>query len=333
VLAGREAERHRLLFAERKLYLAEWRPAVLLLAAVLCKQDRDLADKFFHEILDSLGPDAPLAERARCVGLIGGALRDLQSWGYRLTDARYQENLDRSMAIFDAREARKLDFTTRLYAAEAIGQAGDPRLDLNDPAYWVRVEGGMFWMGAQKSDPKGRNYDPEVWEDESPVHPEVVRPFAVGRYPVTVLNYLQFIEAGGYGDKRFWMAGGYGDYTAPENWQGQMRYPNRPILEVSWFEAAAYCAWADGRLPTEAEWESAARGGRDGVRYPWGNEEPDEYSANCVVSGPGHLTPVGTRKGRRQAEFMISPVTASSGWTIGGERTTRKKPPRQVDSE
>jgi formylglycine-generating enzyme required for sulfatase activity len=293
VLAGREAERRRLLFTGQKLYLAEWRPTVLLLAAVLCKQDRDLVDRFFHEILDTLGPDAPLADRARCVGLIGGALRDLKSWGYRLTDSRYQENLDRSMAVFYTREARQLDFNTRLYAADAIGLAGDPRLDLNDPAYWVRVEGGTFWMGAQRGDPKGRNYDPDARKDESPMHQETVRPFAMGRYPVTVLNYLQFVEAGGYGQEKFWTAGGYGNYSAPENWQRQLGYPNRPVLEVSWFEAAAYCAWAGGRLPSEAEWECAARGGREGVSYPWGEEQPDDYHANFGEGGPDDPTPVG----------------------------------------
>jgi formylglycine-generating enzyme required for sulfatase activity len=293
VLAGREAERRRLLFTEQKLYLAEWRPTVLLMAAVLCKQDRDLADKFFHEILDDLGPDAPLAERARCVGLIGSALRDLKSWGYRLTDPRYQENLDRSMAIFDAREARQLDFATRLDAADAIGQAGDPRLDHNDAAYWVRVEGRPFWMGAQKADPKGRNYDPEADLDESPVHQVEVQPFAMGRYPVTVLNYLQFVEDGGYGQEQFWTAGGYGEYSEPENWQRQMGYTNRPVVGLNWFEAAAYCAWAGGRLPSEAEWECAARGGQEGVPYPWGDQKPDEYRANFIEGGPRHLTPVG----------------------------------------
>jgi len=121
-LAWRDADRRRLLFAEQQLYLAEWRPTVLLLAAVLCKQDPELADGFFHEILDTIGPDAPLAERARCVGLIGSFPRDLKSWGYRLTDQRYATNLERCLAVFDAREARKLEVTTRLEAADAIGR-------------------------------------------------------------------------------------------------------------------------------------------------------------------------------------------------------------------
>jgi hypothetical protein len=52
------------------------------------------------------------------------------------------------MAIFELQGARQLDFATRLYAADAIGQSGDPRLDHNGRAYWVRVDGGSFWMGA-----------------------------------------------------------------------------------------------------------------------------------------------------------------------------------------
>jgi len=286
------ADRRRLLFTGRTLYLADWRPTVLLLAAVLCRQDVELADRFFHEVLDELGPNPTLAKRARCVGLIGSALRDLKSWGYRLTDPRYPEHLDRCLAIFDRREARKVDFATRLEAADAIGQAGDPRLDHNDPTYWVRVEGARFWMGAQKSDPKGINYDPEASTDEAPVHREEIGPFQMGRYPVAVINYLRFKEAGGYSREEYWKAGDFGQYTEPRSWQRQLRYPNRPVVEVSWFEAAAYCAWAGGRLPTEAEWECAARGGREGVPYPSGDQKLYEYGAN-FKNQPGYLTPVG----------------------------------------
>jgi formylglycine-generating enzyme required for sulfatase activity len=149
------------------------------------------------------------------------------------------------------------------------------------------VEGGKFRMGAQRPD------DPEAYENESPVHQVEVSPFFMGSYPVTVFEYDRFVAGGGYTEQKFWKAGGYGEFATPGHWQRQLRYPNRPVVEVNWYEAAAYCAWAEGRLPTEAEWECAARGGRAGVRYPWGNEKPDQFRANYGEGGPGQPTPVG----------------------------------------
>jgi len=288
-LAARDEDRRRLLFAEEKLYSPEWRETVLLLGGVLSKQGQERVDAFLAEMLDGLGDDASLADRARCVGLIGRVLQDMKSWNYQIADPRYRENLDRVLAIFDKKTAQTIDFQTRLEAADALGQAGDPRLERDN---WVRVEGGTFWMGAQKKDPQGQNYDPEADDDESPVHRVEVPGFWMGRYPVTVFEYVRFVAAGGYGQEQFWKAGGYGEFQTPESWQQQLRYPNRPVVGVSWYEAAAYCAWVGGRLATEAEREYAARGGREGVRYPWGSEEPDEHRAN-FGDKPGHATPVG----------------------------------------
>jgi formylglycine-generating enzyme required for sulfatase activity len=283
-LASRDADRPHLLFDEGKLYRPEWRETVLLLAGILCGQGTERIDEFLKGILDGPGDDAPLAERARAVGLIGRILLDLQSWNYHIADARYQQNLDRMIEIFDAKAVHEIDFQTRLEAAEALGQAGDPRLEKNN---WRRIDGGTFRMGAQKPD------DRDAFPDESPVHQVTVSPFSIGRYPVTVAEYDRFIAAGGYKEKKFWKAGGYGKFEAPGHWQRQLRYPSRPVVEVSWYEAAAYCASAKGRLPTEAEWECAARGGREGVRYPWGNEEPDPFRANYGEGGPSQPTPVG----------------------------------------
>ncbi len=289
-LVWREADRLRLLFEENKLYSPDWRETVLLLAGALCKQDPERVDDLLGEMLNRLGPNPGLAERARCVGLIGRILQDLRSWDYKVTDARYQENLDHLLPVFDARAAREIDFATRLEAADALGQAGDPRLGQDN---WVRVEGGWFWMGAQDKDPQGKNYDKEASGAESPVHRVEVPPFLLGRYPVTVSEYERFVAAGGYRNEDLWTEGGYGQLKEPGHWRRQLRYSNRPVVEVSWNEAAAYCKWAKGRLPTEAEWECAARCGRGGVRYPWGDEKPDEHRANYLETGSRSTTPVG----------------------------------------
>ncbi len=103
VLERKDRDRQRLLFDEGKLYSPDWRETVLLLSGVLCGQDPEEVDAFLEEVLDRLGPNATLAERARTVGLIGRILQDLESWNYRIVDARYRENLDCVPAIFDAK--------------------------------------------------------------------------------------------------------------------------------------------------------------------------------------------------------------------------------------
>src|SRR5438477_12821310 len=109
-------------------------------------------------------------------------------------------------------------------------------------------------MGAQKRNKKGRNYDPEAFDTESPVHEVTLRRFRIGRFPVTVQEFGAFIAGGGYATRRHWVEG-YGKFKEPEDWEWQKQYPNRPVVGVSWFEAAAYCSWAGGRLPSEAGWE------------------------------------------------------------------------------
>ncbi|MGA2326640.1 MAG: SUMF1/EgtB/PvdO family nonheme iron enzyme [Bryobacteraceae bacterium] len=275
-----EADQQELLLDAGRLYRPEWREVVLLLAGtLLVRQGSEKVDGLFRAVLEGLKPEASLAERARCAGLLGAILRDLRPLAYHAADPRYQEMLGSVLDIFDAEKSAGVSLQERLEAAEALGQAGDPRLREDN---WVTIPAGTFLMGAQRQDPAKPNYDPIAFEDESPVHEVYLDAYRIGRYPVTVEEYARFLDDEGYRGRR----------EQPEDWADQLLHPNRPVVSVTWDEAAAYCAWAGGRLPTEAEWERAARGSV-GRKYPWGNEAPDPSRANYDQTRVGLATPVG----------------------------------------
>jgi formylglycine-generating enzyme required for sulfatase activity len=285
-----DASQYELLLTGDRLYRPEWREVVLLLAGVLIRQGRGKVDGLFSAVLKSLGANPSLAEQARCAGLLGALVRDLTPLGYKPADRRYADVLEEVLGIFDAEKAAGLDFETRLEAAEALGQAGDPRLEHEEN--WIEIEGGTLLMGAQSKSRKQPNYDPEASRNEAPVHEVDVKKFRMAKYPVTVSEYRKFMDSQGYLDQRWWSAGGFAREAEPDGWVKQSAHPNWPVTGVNWYEAAAYCAWAKRRLPTEAEWEWAARG-RTGRKYPWGDQEPDVTRANFDEGGVRHATPVG----------------------------------------
>ncbi len=165
----------------------------------------------------------------------------------------------------------------------------------------VLVPAGPFVMGT----------DTEPWalDNERPAHRVDVGAFYLDVTPVTCGAYTRFIADGGYRDPRWWAPEGFRAVRecgigAPLFWQrngqgwARRRFgvlepvpDDEPVLHVSWYEADAYARWAGRRLPTEAEWEKAARhderGGRS-RRFPWGDEEPGERHANL---GQRHLRP------------------------------------------
>ncbi|SPE40810.1 hypothetical protein SBA3_3930004 [Candidatus Sulfopaludibacter sp. SbA3] len=300
-LAKSERNWKPLLFDKDRLYHRQWRETVLLLAGELKSSggNREV-NGFLTKMLNRAEePHAGLAERARCVGLMGLLLKDLDAWQYSMTEelsARYRAMLGQVEEIFDREKAYQIPFGVRLDAANALGQAGDPRLERDNRVY---LSGGRFLMGAQKDHPEQPNFDPQAYPDEAPVREEVVTPFYMGRYPVTVTEYGRFLEEQGYGIPEYWRSGGFGEFTEPDAWDTQQERPNCPVTGVNWYEASAYCAWAKGRLPKEKEWEYAARANRGGVRYPWekdseGNDDPYERRANYgYKDSPGAPTPVG----------------------------------------
>ena len=120
----------------------------------------------------------------------------------------------------------------------------------------MEIPAGWFWMGWDAGHP-GERPRHRVWVDR----------FAIGRGPVTNREYARFLDATG---------------VAPPPWSRDPRFdhPGQPVVGVSWAEAVRFCEWLSGeegagsRLPTEAEWEKAARGGLEDARFPWGDERP-----------------------------------------------------------
>jgi formylglycine-generating enzyme required for sulfatase activity len=182
----------------------------------------------------------------------------------------------------------------RAQAGNALGTIGDPRFHGKDVWYlpndeklgFIEIPAGVFTMGSAPNE--GSSF-------ERPQHEVSLRRHFIARYPVTVAQFRAFVDVTGYA----WM---YKDFP--------QEYGNHPVVAVSWYDALAYCEWLTEKLqatswplarllregwritlPSEAEWEKAARG-TDGRQYPWGNQ-PDPNLANYNATGIGTTSAVG----------------------------------------
>jgi formylglycine-generating enzyme required for sulfatase activity len=165
----------------------------------------------------------------------------------------------------------------------------------------ILIPEGPFLMGSTKEDidrllDLDRNIETSRLDNEIPQREVFLSAYLIDKYPVTNAHYKRFVESGGYTQKIFWSEAGW-QYISQSNplegdslddiFHGEH---DCPVVNISWYEAEAFAKWAGKRLPTEAEWEKAARG-IDGRMYPWGNEF-DKTRLNCAEIKIEKPTPV-----------------------------------------
>ncbi len=217
----------------------------------------------------------------------------------------------------------------RAAAGRVLARLGDPRFDPEcwylpkEPLLgFVRIPAGPFLMGSTDDDEM-------AYDNEKPRHEVTLPTYYIARYPVTHAQYQAFVEAKGYEKRAYWTEAGWRwkerrHATGPRDYGEPFKLANHPVVGITWYEALAYTRWLTERLreeaaqrleagvedeaawtfwqglregrwvvtlPSEAEWEKAARG-VDGRRYPWG-DDPDPNRANYDETGIGTTSAVG----------------------------------------
>ena len=288
----------------------------------LCHDDQGANRHLAKALLEKLCPsNKPVDDPGWRRVWLAGAL--LPGWCKEVPEEDRDPELrrhitERLVALLQTMEALKQDAPARAAAGRALANLDDPRqgIDLGQDSLpdfqWVRIPGtaavrtsGRFpnFTGLRLGN--GARPDPEARDEENwtvSAEPLELQEFELAVYPVTVAQFRPFVEQGGYREDRYWSKTGL-KYRrgAPWYWDDPVwNVLNHPVVEVSWYEAEAYCNWLNEqwqlpagylRLPTETEWEWAARG-PDGRRYPWGDEW-EAWRCNSSESGINRTSAVG----------------------------------------
>ena len=269
-----------------------WREVILLLAGHLSTQSRERTTRLITRLADRKEEPEPYhnlvlaAEALRDVGpgrVKGDLLGEVQQRLRRELETPPPKGWFASMQLRFQQRMTPEEFTQRrIAAALALARIGGTEywaLPYGEPE-WIEIPAGEFWLGSDK-----------ITGDERPVHRVHLDTFAVSRVPITNAQYRLFVEATGR--------------DPPPHWE-EVRPPkekeSHPVVNVTWHDALAYCEWlsqATGRqitLPSEAEWEKAARGSKDKRAYPWGDAF-DATRCNSGALGLGDTSPVGVFPG------------------------------------
>lgn len=174
------------------------------------------------------------------------------------------------------------------------------------PEGMVKIEKGEAIMGSNELDTEGKAIqygNKKPWFlNEHPEHKVIVKQFYMDKSEVTNKDYQEFVAANNHRAPSYWEAGSVA--------RGM---EDNPVNMVSWFDAKEFCKWKSKRLPTEAEWEKAARG-TDGRRFPWGNDF-DLKKLN-TMGIHGGTTPVGTFQNGKSPYGLFDMAGNIQEWTL-----------------
>ena len=192
----------------------------------------------------------------------------------------------------------------------------------------IKVDGGLYNLGYS-----GKDY---CYDIELPEHKTYLNDYQIDNLLTSNAEYLEFIQDGGYEDYSFWLSDGWdavkkNEWKAPMYWEkegddwitrdfaGKRKInPDEPVCHVSYYEAAAYCKWANKRLPTEAEWEKAALWNDEKkikTIFPWGNEKPTELHANLLESNIWNCSNVGAYENGKSSYGCYQMIGDVWEWT------------------
>ena len=225
----------------------------------------------------------------------GPLLADGYAWEFAIQhECQHQETICELLQLIRHYRCTGRSGGSELEASPA--PAGERRSGRAEPQQMVSIAGGTFLMGSD---------DLHGYDNEKRAHRVDIASFELDKYPVTVGDWIEFIRANGYGERRVWSDPGWEwretqSINLPEYWieceAGRYAYssadrmrmldPCEPVSSLSWYEADAYARWVGKRLPTEAEWEFAAAydpsSGRI-QRFPWGDDPTGAHRFSCEI--------------------------------------------------